>query len=104
MATVFTVGHSTHEAERFVALLWRHRIGCVADVRIHPGSRRLPQFGAAELEETLAAEGIRYEHLKGLGGRRAPRPESPNDGWESEPFRGYADHMATPEFEDALAR
>ena len=79
-------------------------MGCVADVRIAPGSRRLPQFGSAELDDALAAEAIRYEHLKGLGGRRRPLPDSPNTGWETEAFRGYADHMQSEEFKTALAR
>ena len=35
-------------------------------------------------EETLAAEAIRYDHFKELGGRRTPRPGTPNAGWETE--------------------
>jgi uncharacterized protein (DUF488 family) len=104
MSTIYTIGHSTHPIDRFVELLWRHRIGCVADVRIQPGSRRLPQFGRAELDEALAAESIRYEHLKELGGRRAPRPGTPNLGWETPAFRGYADHMESEEFERGIER
>jgi uncharacterized protein (DUF488 family) len=101
---IFTIGHSTHTSERFVELLWRHRIGAVADVRMHPGSRRLPHFGVAELEETLAAEAILYVHFKELGGRRQPHTDSPNGGWENEAFRGYADHMQTPEFAAGVER
>jgi uncharacterized protein (DUF488 family) len=37
-----------------------------------------------------------------LGGRRAPRPDSPNAGWRVAGFRGYADYMQTPEFAAAL--
>src|SRR5437762_2972687 len=101
---IFTIGHSTHSIERFIGLLWRHHIGAVADVRIHPGSRRMPHFNSLELDETLAGESIRYEHFKELGGRRTPSPGTPNTGWETEAFRGYADHMATPEFEAGLQR
>jgi uncharacterized protein (DUF488 family) len=36
--------------------------------------------------------------LPSLGGRRRPRPDSPNTGWRNESFRGYADHLATEEF------
>jgi uncharacterized protein (DUF488 family) len=102
--SIFTIGHSTHTIERFIELLWKHRIGAVADVRMHPGSRRLPQFNQVELDEALAAESIRYVHFRELGGRRKPLPDTPNSGWESEPFRGYADHMATPEFQAAVER
>ncbi|HXF95642.1 MAG TPA: DUF488 domain-containing protein, partial [Gemmatimonadales bacterium] len=38
------------------------------------------------------------------GGRRRPRRDSPNTGWRSAGFRGYADHMATAEFGAALER
>lgn len=40
----FTVGHSALELERFVELLGGAGIGAIADVRRHPGSRRLPWF------------------------------------------------------------
>ena len=101
---IFTIGHSTHTIDRFVELLWKHHIGAVADVRMHPGSRRMPHFNQLELDEALAAESIRYEHFRELGGRRAPEPGTPNTGWETEAFRGYADHMATPEFEQGVER
>jgi uncharacterized protein (DUF488 family) len=104
VSTIYTVGHSTHPIEYFVELLWRHRIGAVADVRIQPGSRRLPQFNRDALDEALAAESIRYEHFPELGGRREPRPETPNHGWDTPAFQGYADHMETREFEAGVER
>jgi uncharacterized protein (DUF488 family) len=73
-------------------------------VRIHPGSRRLPHFNQVELDESLAAESIRYEHFKALGVRRDPRADTPNTGWETPAFRGYADHMETPEFAAGVER
>ena len=79
-------------------------MGAVADVRMHPGSRRMPHFNQLELDEALAAESIRYVHFKELGGRREPRPETPNTGWDTPAFQGYADHMATGEFETGLER
>jgi uncharacterized protein (DUF488 family) len=95
---VLTVGHSTHEQREFVALLERHGVKCLADVRVHPGSRRLPHFNQEALAGELPERGIDYEHLRALGGRRRPAPDSPNAGWESEAFRGYADHMRSREF------
>ena len=41
---VFTIGHSTHTLDEFVALLCRHRVTMVADVRAAPYSRFNPQF------------------------------------------------------------
>src|SRR2546423_15103107 len=95
--TIFTIGHSTHTIERFVELLWRHKIGAVADVRLHPGSQRMPHFNRDALDETLAAESIRYEHFKELGGRREPGPDTENTGWTEPAFRAYAAHMRAAE-------
>jgi uncharacterized protein (DUF488 family) len=102
--SVFTIGHSTHEAAHFVALLRRHAVELVVDVRRYPGSRRLPHWGASELAALLEAEGIDFVHLEGLGGRRRPAPESGNVGWRVDQFRGYADHMGSAEFEAAIGR
>jgi uncharacterized protein (DUF488 family) len=100
--TAYTIGHSTHDLDRFVALLGGAGVAGVADVRRWPRSRRHPQFDDEALAVELPLRAIGYEHLPGLGGRRAARPDSVNDGWEHEAFRGYADHMATPEFAAAL--
>jgi uncharacterized protein (DUF488 family) len=37
-----------------------------------------------------------------LGGLRKPRADSMNTAWRNESFRGYADYMQTPEFEQAV--
>jgi uncharacterized protein (DUF488 family) len=97
---VFTVGHSTHSLEELLALLAGHGVARLADVRRFPRSRRHPQFN---LESLRDAPGIDYRHLPALGGRRRPRPDSPNGGWEHPAFRGYADHALTPEFAAGLA-
>ena len=100
---LFTVGHSTHSLDAFVALLRDAGVEAVADVRRHPGSRRLPQFNRETLATELPAAGLGYAHLEALGGRRRAVPGSPNRGWDSAAFRGYADHMGTPEFAAGLA-
>jgi uncharacterized protein (DUF488 family) len=102
---VLTIGHSTHAIEPFIALLERHRVELLADVRRFPGSRRHPQFGADALARALADKGIGYVSFGDeLGGRRRARPDSANAGWRSGQFRGYADHMASAEFAQGLAR
>ncbi len=40
--------------------------------------------------------------FQALGGRRRPRADSPNTAWRNTSFRGYADYMQTPAFQDAL--
>jgi uncharacterized protein (DUF488 family) len=68
--TVFTIGHSTHRQERFIALLRQHGITALCDVRSKPYSRMSPQFNREELEEALLAHGIAYRFLgKELGAR-----------------------------------
>lgn len=99
---VFTIGHSNHPLDRFVELLGAHGVTRVLDVRRFPGSRRQPHFGGEALARSLPAQGIDIRHLVDLGGRRRPRPGSPNGGWRVEAFRAYADHMASPGFRAAL--
>jgi uncharacterized protein (DUF488 family) len=101
---ILTIGHSNHEERRFLELLERAGVKMLADVRVNPRSR-YPQFNRSALAAVLEASGIGYAHLgEQLGGRRTPAEDSPNSGWEQEWFRGYADHMATPEFAAGLAR
>jgi uncharacterized protein (DUF488 family) len=101
---IFTVGHSTHELPELVELLRAHGVGAVADVRAHPGSRRMPRFNREALERELPGRGLRYLHLPELGGRRRPAAGGANRGWQVEAFRGYADHMASDEFAAGLER
>ncbi|QJA07005.1 DUF488 domain-containing protein [Thermosulfurimonas marina] len=100
---MYTVGHSTHRAEEFLRLLKRRRVRTLADIRRWPSSRRFPHFRAEALRDFLTAHGILYRHFPALGGWRKPRPDSPNTGLTSPGFRGYADHMESPEFQEALS-
>jgi uncharacterized protein (DUF488 family) len=96
---VLTIGHSTRTFEELLGLLRANGARRVVDVRRFPHSARHPHFDAEALSERLRREGgIAYLHLPGLGGRRRPRADSPNTGWRNLSFRGYADHMRTPEF------
>jgi uncharacterized protein (DUF488 family) len=71
---VFTIGHSTHSAEAFLALLRQHGIEALADVRSSPFSRFNPQFNREQLEKILEENGIRYVFLgKELGARSEDR-------------------------------
>ena len=68
--TVFTIGHSTHPQERFIALLRQHGMTALCDVRSKPYSRMNPQFNREELKEALLAQGVEYRFLgKELGAR-----------------------------------
>ncbi len=95
---IYTIGHSTRTLEELVALLREQGVERLADIRRYPGSRRYPHFSRESLAQSLPRQGIEYEHMPALGGRRRPLPDSPNRGWRNEQFRGYADYMSTPEF------
>ncbi|MBU6299099.1 MAG: DUF488 domain-containing protein, partial [Alphaproteobacteria bacterium] len=70
--SLFTIGHSTHSVERFLALLAGAGVQAVIDVRTVPQSRRFPHFNEAALTESLRAAGLSYVFLgKELGGRPA---------------------------------
>jgi uncharacterized protein (DUF488 family) len=101
-AKIWTIGHSTRPFDEFLELLASHRVEAVADVRRFPGSRRQPQYARAALEAALAEHGIGYHWIPALGGRRRPRPDSPNTAWRNVAFRGYADHIASEEFSSGL--
>ena len=100
---LFTIGHSTHFIEEFIALLNGHNVQHLVDVRSIPKSRHVPQFNTDSLASSLRAANIEYTHLKSLGGRRSTRKDSTNTGWRNASFRGYADYMATPQFAEGLA-
>jgi uncharacterized protein (DUF488 family) len=99
---IFTVGHSNHAIEKFLAILQAHQIEQLIDVRTIPKSRHNPQFNRESLTVFLPEHNIAYHHLPGLGGLRKPRKDSINLGWQNASFRGYADYMQTPEFAENL--
>jgi len=96
---VYTIGHSTRSDEDFLSLLRAHDIGRLADIRTIPKSRRNPQFNSDTLCDFLDRHGITYCHFPLLGGLRKPRSDSVNTAWQHAGFRGYADYMATQEFD-----
>jgi uncharacterized protein (DUF488 family) len=102
--TIFTIGHSVHPIEEFVALLRENGIRRLIDIRTIPQSRRNPQFNSDALAASLKDAGIPYLHMKALGGLRHARKDSINMGWRNAGFRGYADYMQTPEFSAAVDR
>jgi uncharacterized protein (DUF488 family) len=101
-ATVYTIGHSRHSIGAFIALLKRHRIERVVDLRGQPYSRHNPQFNREPLVARLEAEGIDYTWSgRRLSGRpRAARLLGPGGEvlWDelaaSSEFRSALDSLA----------
>jgi uncharacterized protein (DUF488 family) len=100
--SIYTIGHSTHSIEEFIALLQAHGVKKLIDIRTIPRSRHCPQFNQEALKRSLKAVKIGYRHMKNLGGLRHPRKDSLNTGWHNASFRGFADYMQTSQFEKAL--
>jgi len=102
---VLTIGHSNHPLERFLALLARHGVEALVDIRRFPGSRKHPHFHRDSLAAALPKSGIEYHWLEALGGRRPKqRDESPNLGLENQGFRNYADYMLSDEFREGVEK
>lgn len=102
-ARVLAVGHSTRPFAELLELLSSNGVATLADIRTVPRSRHNPQYDQVALRPALEREGIRYRHLARLGGLRRARPDSPNGAWRNASFRGFADYMLTPDFEEGLA-
>lgn len=99
---VLTIGHSTRTLEEFISLLRAHGASRVVDVRTVPRSLHNPQFNGGSLAGSLKKAGLGYVHMPGLGGLRHAKRDSLNPGWRNASFRGYADFMQTPEFNQSL--
>lgn len=99
---IYTIGHSTRTFEELVLMLQSFGVKMLVDIRNYPGSRMFSHFNKEYLEIALLQNGIKYLHMKDLGGRRKPLPDSKNIAWKLPAFRGYADYMETKPFKDAI--
>lgn len=67
---LYTIGHSNHDIDEFIALLKRHGVTALADVRSTPYSRYMPHFQQKPLKAALNKAGISYVFLgRELGAR-----------------------------------
>lgn len=96
---IYTIGHSNHAIERFIALLRQHGIQAVADVRSTPYSRFNPQFRREPLAGSLSDAGIRYVFLGEELGARSQDPSCYDDNRVS-----YAKLARSALFQSGLER
>ena len=96
---VYTVGHSNGTAEHLLALLERHGIGAVADVRSQPYSRFSPQFNREALASALKNSGLEYIFLGQELGARSGDPACYREGRAQ-----YALIAGTPLFARGIER
>jgi hypothetical protein len=104
LTTLYSIGHSNRSLAEFLTLLQGNGIKALADIRAFTRSRANPQFNADTFAPALAEQGIAYEHIAALGGRRNSKlKDSPNGLWEHPAFRSYADYALGDEFETGFA-
>lgn len=98
MTEVLTIGHSNHDVGQFLALLRKHGVQMLVDVRSDPYSRYAPQFNRAEFEHQVRAAGIEYRYSgASIGGKpKDPALHTPSGKPD---FDALA---ATPAFQDEL--
>lgn len=104
---IFTVGHSNHSLETFIAMLGAAKVDAIVDVRTFPRSRTNPQFNIDTLPDALSLYQIDYSHWPDLGGRRNKQDNVPTDTnalWNNRSFHNYADYALTPQFQSDLYR
>ena len=70
MNQLFTIGHSNQSQEEFLAMLRRHGVNCVVDVRSVPASKYTPQFNMEELRRFLKHNDVQYLHFGNEFGAR----------------------------------
>ena len=100
---IYTVGHSNRSLDDLADLLRSERIHTLVDVRARPGSRHNPQFAAKALRVRIEQACLTYQWAGDeLGGLRRCHQDSPHVGLP-EARRGYADHMCTNTFHNAVA-
>ncbi|GAB6270286.1 hypothetical protein KN63_01495 [Smithella sp. F21] len=75
MKELFTIGHSVHTVEGFAALLRKHSVNALCDVRSSPYSRFTPQFNRESLKEDVLKHHISYTYL---GAELGPRSSDPS--------------------------
>ena len=74
MSSFFTIGHSNHDFEAWLALVRRHQIQVVVDTRSSPYSKYVPQFDRELVQRSLEQAGVRYLFL---GDDLCGRPANP---------------------------
>ncbi len=98
---IHTIGHSDHDTVVFIALLRRHRITLVVDVRSQPYSRWAHQFNREILARDLQDSGIAYQFMGDTLGGRPPDPALYDPGQERPDYRRMEQ---TPNYQAAIDR
>ena len=97
----YTIGHSDHPITDFIALLKKHAVTCLCDIRSTPYSKRHPQYNAEPLKRELEKHAIRYLYLgKELGGLPGSTGQNTSPAATRRPLQngeGSSDSLSAPE-------
>ena len=97
---IYTVGHSNISQEAFIALLRRHGVEVLVDVRSAPYSKYVPHFNGDALKRAVVRAGIKYLYLGGeLGGRPRER-----EFYDTKGHVRYDLIAESPEFREGIER
>jgi uncharacterized protein (DUF488 family) len=96
---LYTMGYGSRTIEEFMALLRKHHLALVVDVRTAPYSRFKPEFSKEAFEAALKARGLRYLFLGNELGGQPKDPACYTDGKVD-----YAKLRAQPFFQAGLER
>ena len=81
MKTLYTIGHSNYEIEKFINILKRNDINVIVDVRSVPYSQYTTQFNREPLKIALKENGIAYIYMgEEFGARRDDQSLYDDDG------------------------
>lgn len=102
MPNLFTIGYEAETLDRFLGRLKAAGVKVVIDVRAVAASRRAG-FSKTLLAASLAAEGIDYVHLRGLGTPKAGR-DAARKGRTAEMREIFEAALAEPQAQLELAQ
>jgi uncharacterized protein (DUF488 family) len=105
---LYSIGHSDHQLADLIALLQRHGVTTLVDVRSQPYSRWVPQANRETLARALEESGLTYLFMGDSLGGRPPDPTLYKaDPAQSDPAAARPDYgrlAATPAFQTGLER
>ena len=98
MTTIYTIGHSNHRWELFLALLKGHAIETLVDVRSRPVGRWAAFANIHALPGLMEREGVRHVFMgDSLGGKLADRELYDGNGTPD-----YGKIASQPEFQKGI--
>ena len=104
MKQLYTVGHSTHELSDFIALLKKHNIDTIVDVRSTPYSQFASQYNREPLKNYLKDNQINYIFMGDSLGARHTDSTLLFDEGNGRGKVNFQKVQQTQSFQDAIAR